>query len=185
MSSPLHCTCSARHPLRPHRLAPGLSALRCEACGAQLLALDDYRRWRDRQPAAAAAACAHSAEPAVEPAHARTCPACQRLMSRHRTGTTPDFRLDRCSPCQLVWLDDGEWPLLEQAGLATQLDAVLTDAWQQRVQAAELQARRDADLRARLGSATFDEIRRLQGWLRDHPQRSEILALLNSRLPGA
>ncbi len=179
----LHCACSAHAVLDGHLLAPGLTAQRCPACGTVLLTLDDYRRWRERQPASGAVApiSTNNAEPEPEAAQARHCPACQRLMSRHRTGTAPDFRLDRCSPCQLVWLDDGEWQRLEEAGLAAQLDMVLTDAWQQRIQAAEMQAGRDAALRARLGEETFAEVRRLQSWLDKHPQRTAILAELNAR----
>ncbi len=178
----LHCTCSAHAELDGHLLAPGLTAQRCPTCGNVLLALDDYRRWRERQPASGTVTTpsANGAKPeSGAAAQARHCPACQRLMSRHRSGTAPDFHLDRCSPCQLVWLDDGEWQQLEEAGLATQLDIVLTDAWQQRIQAAEMQAGRDAALRARLGDETFAEVRRLQSWLDDHPQRAAILAELN------
>ena len=30
-------------------------------------------------------------------------------------GSPVDFRIDRCSPCQQVWFDQGEWSALAQA----------------------------------------------------------------------
>lgn len=181
MSQQKYCGCGAAEPLARHVLAEGLVALRCPACGAVLLALDEYRSWCKRQPAEAPPILAEDSEPGAEPDHARACPACQRLMSRHRAGTRPDFRIDRCNFCQLVWLDDGEWPSLVRAGLATQLDTVLTEAWQQRLRAMQMQALRDTELRNRLGEETWAEVRRIQNWLAVQPKREEILALLASR----
>lgn len=180
MSPPIHCICAARPALQPHQLASGLEAQRCGDCGNTLLALDDYRRWRERLPAGVVeSADAGATEPVQEPGHARACPVCSRLMSRHRVGLSPDFHIDRCSPCQLVWLDDGEWQQLEQAGLLLQLDSVLTDAWQRRVQAEELRQRREADLRARIGDANYDEALRIRHWLASHPQRTDMMRLIN------
>lgn len=183
MTKSLHCGCGAAEPLTRHALAEGLSALRCAACGGVLLSLDDYRAWRSRQPSGEMPALAAAAEPAPEAGHARACPSCQRLMSRQRAGTQPDFRIDRCNACQLVWLDTGEWEGLLRAGLASQLDTVLTEAWQKRLRAAELQALRDAERRNRLGDETFAELRRIQDWLALQPKRDEILGLLASRRP--
>lgn len=162
-------------------LAEGLGAMHCASCGGVLLDLNEYRRWRSRQPAGSPPVLVEAVETGVEPEHARSCPACQRLMSRHRAGTRPDFRIDRCNVCQLVWLDQGEWPSLVHAGLATQLDTLLTDAWQQRLKATEMQALRDAELCLRLGEETWIEVRRIQDWLANHPKREEILALLANR----
>ncbi len=175
----LTCSCSESALFEAYELAEGLPAQRCAACASVLLSLDDYRCWRERQPAVSEPA--GPLPPSEEPARARICPACGRIMSRHRTGTAPDFRLDRCGACQLVWLDDGEWALLEQNGLALQLDQVLTDAWQQRVQALENQQRRDGQLRARLGEETFAEVRRIKTWLATHPFKNEIIGLINGQ----
>jgi len=161
-------------------LSPGLTARQCGACGASALKLDDYRQWRERQPASG---------PVTEPAaraeeeqdvRARTCPACTRLMQRYRVGTQPDFRLDACSACQLVWLDRGEWASLAQGDLSGRLTEILSEAWQRRLRADELRNRREAGLRAKHGDACIDELIRVRSWLDAQPQREELLALLRA-----
>lgn len=182
MSTALRCTCGSDAGWRLQELAPGLPASTCQACAGHLLALDDYRRWRERGAPLGDGAGAPAAElPATEPAEgARHCPRCTRLMQRLRAGASPDFRIDRCSPCQQVWLDAGEWSALVQAGLGARLLDVLSDAWQRQVQAEAMRAAREAALRERHGAERLDELARIRDWLNAQPQREELLALLRA-----
>ena len=180
MNQRLRCACSPQAEMAAAELSPGLAAQQCGACGACALQLDDYRQWRERQPAAAA-----MTEPAARAeeeldARARMCPGCARLMQRYRVGTQPDFRLDACSACQLVWLDRGEWASLAQGDLSGRLTEILSEAWQRRLRADELRGRREAGLRAKHGDACIDELIRIRGWLDAQPQREELLALLRA-----
>jgi Zn-finger nucleic acid-binding protein len=183
MTTTYRCVCSAAPVLRAVSLAPGLHATSCDDCHGHWLAMDDYRRWVARGPAPldADAADLPALRPdAAVPDKARACPACQRFMERLRVGRSPDFRLDRCSACQHIWLDAGEWAALAEAGLATQLGEILSDGWQRQLRDAEAQARREADLRERHGDACIDEIARIRAWLATQPQRETLLALLRS-----
>jgi Zn-finger nucleic acid-binding protein len=183
MTTVLRCTCGSEAGWRLHELAPGLPVSTCQACAGSLLALDDYRRWRDRGAVLGEAAAASTAAdlPASEQAEgARHCPRCTRLMQRLRVGGSSDFRVDRCSPCQQVWLDDGEWPALVEAGLGARLLDVLSDAWQRQVQADALRAAREAALRERHGDDRLRELARIRDWLNEQPQRDELLALLRA-----
>ncbi|MDR2688157.1 MAG: zf-TFIIB domain-containing protein [Azoarcus sp.] len=174
----LFCACAPKAVFEPCELQPGLSAKRCTACRSVLLAMPDYRAWRDQ----------HFSElPAVEPApqsgreapsKARACPSCGRLMSRYRTGNAESFWLDFCPSCERVWLDDGEWETLEQSGLAPYLDLILSEAWQKRVQAQRTVSSRDELLRARFGEDALMEIRRIKAWLAQQPNRRDILTFL-------
>ena len=101
-------------------------------------------------------------------------------MSRHRVGVEPDFRLDRCSACQLVWFDDGEWERLQQAGLGRSLVRILTDGWQRAIVAEENRMRRESQIRQRLGEETYAELQRVRQWLAAQPNREELIALLAS-----
>ena len=177
------CVCAAASELRPEALAPGLSADTCGDCHGHWLAMDDYRRWAANrtEPLSADEADLPALRPApADEGKARACPSCQRWMERLRVGRSPDFRLDRCSACQRVWLDNGEWAALVAAGLAMRLGDILSDGWQRQLQGEEAQARREAELRARHGDACIDELARVRAWLATQPQRETLLALLRS-----
>ena len=173
----LRCACSGSAELAAVELEPGLSAHGCKACDGSLLALTDYRAWRRRTNAAVT-----PRDPVVfeDAPGARSCPGCSRLMHRLRAGAQPDFRLDRCASCQVVWFDRGEWPALVSAGHGARLDDILSDAWQRQVQADELRATREAALREKHGDDCMNELSRIRTWLDGQPQRDELIALLRA-----
>ena len=175
--SALRCSCGSTAELTRVELEPGLPASGCGQCDGSLLALADYKAWRDRTDPDLA-----PGDPIVfeDAPGARACPNCARLMHRLRAGARPDFRLDRCASCQVVWLDRGEWPALIAAGHAGRLDDLLTDAWQRQIQADELRSHREAALRERHGDDCMDELTRIRNWLDLQAQRDELIALLRA-----
>ncbi|MDR3053940.1 MAG: hypothetical protein LBU53_00835 [Zoogloeaceae bacterium] len=85
--NPLFCPCTPKATFDRCELTQGLLAKRCPSCSAVLLALDDYRQWRDRHFPEISAA-----EPAAIPGQeehskVRVCPSCQHIMGRYRTGS--------------------------------------------------------------------------------------------------
>lgn len=177
MNKTLHCVCAAHAPLMPGLLTVGLAAHHCPACEGSLMAMADYRRW---VPAPSHPASPDTALPVSDAPGVRACPGCGRLMERLKTGADLGFRVDRCAPCQLVWFDRGEWPALTQAGLATQLAELLSDAGQRQLQADEIKAGRAAALRARHGEAALAELNRVRAWLDQQPHPEELLSLLRT-----
>ncbi|MFN4117412.1 zf-TFIIB domain-containing protein [Acidovorax sp.] len=181
MTPRLHCSCTLRSVLKNVALDEGLPALACPDCGAVLLKMDDWRRWRSRSPAAVALGVSVAADAvSADPGRARACPACTRLMERLPLDAAGALRLDRCSTCQTVWLDPGEWQALVERGLASQLDAQMSDGGQRRLQAERLHASRIQALRQRHGDACMDEVLRIRRWLAEQPRRDEVLALLQA-----
>ena len=178
MTVRMRCACEAHNLLMPVQLAQGPAASACQACGGAALAMADYRRWRDQAKHDA------SADPGIlvvedHPA-ARPCPSCARLMQRVRVGGTPDFRLDRCAACALLWLDRGEWEALRANGLAPIVEEILSERWQRDLQANETRARREVQLREKHGADCMDELARVRDWLQTQPHRDELLALLRA-----
>ncbi|WP_374325272.1 zf-TFIIB domain-containing protein [Azonexus sp.] len=173
----LACACGAA--LFTRELAPGLPARTCSACGGTLLALDEYRLWRQSASLPAAGPTTALPELPEDTGKARRCPACGAPMARYRVAPGSSFRLDRCARCQLVWFDGGEWPALVESGLIDRLDSILADAWQKRIQAEETRQRRETTLRQRLGDEVVDELQRIQSWLQQRPNSGELLALLS------
>lgn len=172
----LHCNCPGGNELRAAQLAGGLPAQACDACGGAVIELDDYRRWLSQEPAADEATTAEVHDHAA----ARPCPHCSRLMQRLRVGADPDFRVDRCAACGLLWLDRGEWDALRAAGLARGLTQLLADAGQREIQEREHRRRREAALRDKHGDACIDELARIRQWLTLQAGREELLVLLRS-----
>lgn len=169
MTTRLLCGCASRSPLKTVVLEEGLPAAACPDCGAVLLQMDDWRRWRSRSPRLPA-----------NQGRARACPACMRLMQRLPVHNAQDFRVDRCVPCQYLWLDPGEWAALVQLGVALQLDTLLSEAGQRRLQSERLLATRMQTLRQRHGDERIDEVLRFRRWLAGQPLADELLALLRS-----
>lgn len=178
MTVRMRCACEAQGTLAPVQLVEGPVANGCPACGGAALEMDDYRRWRE-QASVDASAAAGVLVVEDHPA-ARPCPSCARLMQRVRVGGTPDFRIDRCAACALVWLDRGEWDALRAAGLAGRIDEILSERWQRDLQAHEARVRREAQLREKHGDACVDELARVHAWLQGQPHREELLALLRA-----
>ena len=181
MPSSLHCVCDAHSVLKAKELAPGLSAMACSDCDGQLLMLSDYRRWVDTLGEDVPSANHASTPVAVrDEVGVRHCPSCARLMERLRVGQQPDFRVDRCSSCQSVWMDAGEWSALGNAQLTTRLGEILSDGWQRQLRQEESRSRREAELRARHGDECIDELQRVRTWLSQQEQPDILLALLRS-----
>src|SRR5688572_17224366 len=96
-------------------LAENLAAYSCGRCLGTLVSLVAYRAWREssgrgRLPTAP------DAIPDVDPPDsigAKKCPKCRSLMSKYRISAEKHNRLDYCAHCEEVWLDDGEWQLVE------------------------------------------------------------------------
>lgn len=176
------CACSRNASFRHYKLATDLPARYCPDCHAILLAMKDYLPWIERHFSDR-----QTVEPAPltgreTPSRARPCPACQRIMSRYRTGDENSFWLDFCPPCGLVWLDAGEWEQLEQSGLSPYLDIILTERWQKGIQSHKASSVRDDLLRERFGETTFAEIRKIREWLGQQPNRRDILTYLYASL---
>ena len=175
------CPCSKSTDFEHHELATDLLAQRCPQCLAVVLAMEDYRPWIEQH---------FSDRPTVEPSalpgsekssKARFCPSCQQIMARYRTGDANSFWLDYCPACGLVWLDAGEWEQLEQSGLSSYLDIILTERWQRHIQSNRTSTLRDDILRERFGEATFAEIQRIVDWLGNQANGRDILVYLSER----
>ena len=66
---------------------------------------------------------------------AKKCPKCRSLMSKYRISADKTNRLDYCPHCEEIWLDDGEWQLVEGLVIAGDFTRVFTQAWQYAVRA--------------------------------------------------
>jgi Zn-finger nucleic acid-binding protein len=161
-------------------LTENLAGYSCGKCLGTLVSLAAYRAWRestgrDRLPTTAAAIADTSAADSIA---AKKCPKCRSLMSKYRIRAEQTNRLDYCPHCDEVWLDDGEWSLVEGLALSGDFTRLFTQAWQNTVKTEVTEAMEAERLRSLLGS-DYARVEEMLAWLQGHPRRLEILAILS------
>ncbi len=165
-------------PLRHTLLSDDLPAHACGSCDGVLLSLVAYRAWRDHHGPPEPTPPAVDASVEVDEAQsARTCPKCRGLMTRYRIASQVSNRLDYCPRCEEVWLDDGEWALVEELARSGHLAAVFTQPWQARVRRELSAGQAQAQLRDILGD-DWDYFVEFSQWLDKQSARDRLLSAL-------
>jgi Zn-finger nucleic acid-binding protein len=163
-------------------LTDDLAGYSCGKCLGTLVSLVAYRAWREN-PARGALPVTPTAEPYSEPADstgAKKCPKCRSLMSKYRIRSDKNNRLDYCPHCEEIWLDEGEWELVEGLVASGEFTKVFTQAWQYAVRAGITSAMQEQRLRELLGG-DYQRVAEFAVWLESQPAKAEILARLASR----
>ena len=161
-------------------LTEHLAALACGRCLGTLVSLVSYRAWREGAGSGALPPMPEAVADVDAPdsVGAKKCPKCRSLMSKYRISVEKTNRLDYCPHCDEVWLDDGEWQLVEGLALSGDFSRVFTQAWQNRVISGITGAMETGRLRSLLGEDAT-RVEALREWIQTHPQRLAILARLS------
>jgi Zn-finger nucleic acid-binding protein len=163
-------------------LAENLAGHSCGKCLGTLVSLVAYRAWREGPGRASL----RETPPAVadddtpDSTGVKNCPKCRSIMSKYRISARKTNRLDYCPHCEEVWLDDGEWELVEGLVANGEFAKIFTQNWQYAVRANVTGAMEEQRLREVLG-ADYDRVAQFGEWLQAQPARSEILARLARR----
>lgn len=166
----ISCPGCDKSELSPTTLEDYLPARICLQCRGTLLSLIAYRDWRNTHalPARAASNIGEASNVADSTKLLR-CPHCAGLMTKFRFSADAKNQIDLCDRCDLVWLDHGEWVLVEHLVLSGQLAKVFDANWQKRLR--EERARRRAEERWRVQfGEDYEKVRELRTWLALHPQ---------------
>jgi Zn-finger nucleic acid-binding protein len=164
-------------------LTENLAGHSCGKCLGTLVSLVAYRAWRDHAARAtlADAGTATMEVEAPDSIGAKKCPKCRSVMSKYRFSSAQANRLDYCPHCEEVWLDDGEWQLVESLVNTGELTRIFTQAWQYAIRTEASSAMEERRLRELLG-ADYERVAGFAEWLQSQPAKQEILAKL-SRIP--
>jgi Zn-finger nucleic acid-binding protein len=163
-------------------LTEGLAGYSCGKCLGTLVSLVAYRAWREG-PARGSLQVLPAAIPDADAADsigAKKCPKCRSLMSKYRVNAEKTNRLDYCPHCEEIWLDDGEWQLVEGLVAAGEFAKVFTQAWQHAVRSGVSTAMEEQRLRDLLGG-DYERVHAFAEWLQEQPAKQEILARLARR----
>lgn len=166
--------------LNPTRIEQDLPALGCEHCGGTLLSLVSYRHWRERQPAHDAADGDAPVEVKDTPL-ALQCPKCEHFMTKFRLSADTRNHVDLCVHCDEVWLDNGEWRLIDSLALAGSLTRVFTQPWQSHVRHVEAERRAEERWAERLGT-DYERAREVLAWLNGRDNARDVLTYLAQAL---
>ncbi len=159
-------------------VSDSLPAHACPSCDGLLVGLVAYRRWRETHGTASTPAAGSTGTLAADDARdALSCSKCRRIMTKYRISPDAPNRIDFCAGCEDIWLDDGEWEMVELLAGSDHLANIVTQPWQYRLRGEALEKMERKRLAARLGD-DFDKVRELANWLHDHEARDEIFAYL-------
>ncbi|MDZ4812753.1 MAG: zf-TFIIB domain-containing protein [Pseudomonadota bacterium] len=174
----ISCPSCDKSELSATTLEDYLPARICLQCRGTLLSLIAYRDWRNMHaPPARAANNVGEACNVADSTKLLRCPHCAALMTKFRFSADAKNQIDLCDRCDSVWLDHGEWVLVEHLALSGQLAKVFDANWQKRLR--EEQARRRAEERWRLQlGEDYEKVRELRTWLALHPKGKELVAYL-------
>ena len=161
-------------------LQSGLRAHACSSCKGSFLLLQNYRSWRsslmgakvDESPDRV-----DTAEQASESQAIMRCPSCRGFMTKFRFSSDSRHQVDLCAACDAVWLDRGEWMLVEHLARSGLLTRVFEPGWQNRLRKEDARRRAEERWKTQLG-ADYERAREIRNWLAGHDQGKELAAYL-------
>ncbi|MEM7773041.1 MAG: zf-TFIIB domain-containing protein [Cyanobacteria bacterium P01_E01_bin.6] len=162
-----------------------LPALHCPDCDGHWLPGENYRKWQQNQSPAE-----QNVMPTVlnvpfdvsaEDAQAALCPECQHYLSRVKLGQQHSFYVERCSNCDGVWCDRGEWDVLQTMGLQASLGYIFSGDWKNRIKALEYAERERQATIDKLGKDIAHLVFELAEMLEHHPNGDFGVAYLMRR----
>ena len=177
----MKCPCCKTAELVPTMIEESLPAMACGNCHGSLISLLYYRHWAETQRPAADASPAGPAVEASDTTSALNCPKCQRIMTKYRMTGNVANRLDVCARCDEVWLDAGEWQLLESLHLDLKMVSVLTDGWQRRLRKESSDEARHKSLVRLIGEEPAQRVEEFHDWLAQQEHRAQIMTYLYRR----
>jgi Zn-finger nucleic acid-binding protein len=116
----------------------------CPNCAGEWIPGHNYQIWRSERPTTPPN---HDVlvqnyhlpyTPSPLDAKAAPCPECGSMMARGKITLKQPFYLEHCLCCGGIWCDRGEWEVLEQLQLDTNIAQIFSNAWQAQVRASHL-----------------------------------------------
>ncbi len=179
----MKCPKCKTEELHATKLADSLPVMGCQQCSGSLISLLYYRDWAERNSTLVdtpkTSEKSSEQEDTGDTSVALSCPKCARLMRKYRISGCQNNRLDLCTTCDDVWLDNGEWEMLTALELCKQMPKVFTDAWQLKVRAQARDEERKNRYLKILGEEDLNKSEQLRNWLKDHPKKQDILFYIN------
>ncbi len=152
----------------------------CDNCEGNWIQLEDYFRWKELKTENQNDATEIDVDivALADTKKALVCPVTGKLMLKYRISKESDHRLDLSPYANAVWLDKGEWLLLKQQGLANQINRIFTDPWQKKIREAVSKENLEQLYQEKLGAQDYYKVKKIHGWLANHPHADFIKAFI-------
>ena len=151
----------------------------CDHCEGNWIQLEDYFRWKNLKSENQKDASADiDVVELADTKQALICPVTGKLMLKYRISKESEHRLDLSPYANAVWLDQGEWLLLKQQGLANQINRIFTDPWQKKIREAVSKENLELLYQQKLGEQDYRKAKEMRDWLTDHPHADFIKAYI-------
>jgi Zn-finger nucleic acid-binding protein len=173
----MRCPSCKTSTLKPKKLEYALPAMACSKCGGCKIDLLSYRLWRETKKSANKAL-QKPVKDVIDTKHAMLCPKCNSIMMKYRMDENIDNKIDLCGQCGEVWLDGGEWRLLETLNLSTLLPEILSSPWQKAIKKKEIANGIEQNYISELGNADVEKVKEIRSWLAEHSKSDLIKTLL-------
>ena len=116
---------------------------------------------------------------------AALCPEDGSYLARARVGYKPAFYVERCPCCDGIWLDHGEWNILEKLGFHTAIYKLFSPEWQSQVRKKELADQERQATIEKLGPELAHKIFTLAAELEKNPNGDFGVAYLMRRFENS
>lgn len=173
-------------------LEPGLSVMQCPQTAGVWIDRQVYETWRSQQPPndldldeLAQRLAQIEFAPPPEDMKASLCPESGRILIRARVDTPQPFYIERSPENGGIWLDRGEWEILKQVGLHTQLDRLFSADWQTQLRAQSQADRQRTATIEKLGAPLAQKVFELAEELQKHPNGDFGVAYLMQQFDKA
>ena len=108
---------------------------------------------------------------------------CGQLMSKYRITHESDRRIDFCSSCQTVWLDEGEWEYLKVNHLHRRINKLFTEPYQRGLRLEGTRASLDKKYEEQFGAHDYKKLKEVSEWINNNPNKNLLKAYINATDP--
>ncbi|OUR73216.1 hypothetical protein A9Q78_04555 [Methylophaga sp. 41_12_T18] len=173
----MNCPSCKTNSLRPKKLEYSLPAMACFKCRGCQIDLLNYRVWREGK-VTGNEELSEPIQDVIDTKHAVLCAKCKSIMMKYKMKEGVDNRLDLCGSCGEVWLDGGEWKLLEQLNFSKLVPEILSTPWQSSIKKKEISNNIEQNYIDEIGAEDVEKIKKLRAWLSEHPKSAFVKNML-------
>ncbi len=178
MTMKMSCPICRDKSLTPVKLEERLIAHHCEDCGGHWISSREYHQWLEYKGEILPEKESYDiALQSHDPAVAKLCPECRRILTKYKVGHGLQFKVDHCVTCGF-WLDKNEWEILKSKNLHDEITSIFTEGWQRENRKKENQEQMRLILENRLGRDGLEKLDEFRKWFAVQKEKQAIMAYL-------
>ena len=179
----MKCTSCKKGTLVPSFIEGQFRAHTCDNCHGNWILIEDYVAWKERNPNYQFANDIQFNTDGTDSNKALLCPITGTIMRKFRISSSTDHRVDYSNAVGGIWLDQGDWELLKEKGLAGTLNAVVTQHWQQQIREQSTKQHFADIYQDKFGKETYDKVKEFRQWLEGQPHKGDLRAYIMAEDP--